>query len=344
MNSINSELAVRITDPSASWGGPEEWRLHTPAPTRILFVASTGGHLAQLVRIADKLDVHPDSVWVTFESEQSRSLLCGRNTVFVPYVAPRALGAVMRTFCLTYAALRDVPFDLCVSTGAAVALGVLPWARARAIPCAYVESVSRTQGPSFTGKVVDRLGLAATFAQHAGWAGERHWRLHSSVLEAYATQRRDTRPAGPPALFVSLGTIEPYRFDRLVDTLLDSGTVDETTVWQLGATQRTDLPGAVHRLVAASAFDGFCRAADVVVTHAGVGTILRLFEIGLHPVVVPRRRAWKEHVDDHQLQIADLLERTGVATVCDASQLTAEVIDAARALRVVPARHPAERA
>jgi UDP-N-acetylglucosamine transferase subunit ALG13 len=342
MNGTLSELAVQVTGPSAS-SGRAEWRLHTPGPTRILFVASTGGHLAQLVRIADQLDVHPDSAWVTFDSEQSRSLLRGRNTVFVPYVAPRAYGAVLHAFCRTYVALHSVPFDMCVSTGAAVALGVLPWARARAIPCVYVESVSRTEGPSLTGKIVDRLRLAATFSQHGCWAGERTWRLHSSVLGSYVTQPRATGSAGPPAVFVSLGTIAPYRFDRLVDTLLRSGTVDESTVWQLGTTQRSDLPGTVHRLVTATEFDRYCRAADVVVTHAGVGTILRLFEMGLHPIVVPRRREWREHVDDHQLQIADLLYRTGAATVCDADRLTPEVVDAARALCVVPRRRTGER-
>lgn len=344
MRNTAPELAVRVTDPAgpSNGNGPAEWHLHTPQPTRILFVASTGGHLAQLVRIADRLDVHPDSVWVTFESEQSRSLLWGRNVVSVPYVAPRDFRGMLRTLCLTYPAFRDTPFDLCVSTGAAVALGVLPWAKARSIPCAYVESVSRTDGPSLTGKLVDRLGLAATFSQHAYWAGDHHWRLHTSVLGAYRSERRsvDHRP-GTPRLFVSLGTIEPYRFDRLVDTLLQSGAVDETTVWQLGTTQRNDLPGTVHEFVTATEFDRFCREADVVVAHAGVGTILQLLEMGVHPVVVPRRRQWKEHVDDHQLQIAALLTQTGTATVCDAGDVTPDVIDTARAQCVAPRRHPA---
>ena len=49
------------------------------------------------------------------------------------------------------------------------------------------------------------------------------------------------------------------------------------------------------------------READVVVAHAGVGTALAALEVGKCPVLVPRRLAHGEHVDDHQVQIASEL-------------------------------------
>lgn len=62
-----------------------------PIPGRQLLVASTGGHLAQIVKWAPRIGAAEDSLWVTFESPQSESLLDGRRVLKVPYVAPGTL-------------------------------------------------------------------------------------------------------------------------------------------------------------------------------------------------------------------------------------------------------------
>jgi len=56
------------------------------------------------------------------------------------------------------------------------------------------------------------------------------------------------------------------------------------------------------------------RAADVVVTHAGVATIVDAVRAGHRPIVVARRHHLGEHVDDHQLQIVAALEELGMVT------------------------------
>jgi UDP-N-acetylglucosamine transferase subunit ALG13 len=53
------------------------------------------------------------------------------------------------------------------------------------------------------------------------------------------------------------------------------------------------------------------RDADAVITHAGVGSILCAVREGHVPLVVPRRRDLREHVDDHQVELARALERHG---------------------------------
>jgi UDP-N-acetylglucosamine--N-acetylmuramyl-(pentapeptide) pyrophosphoryl-undecaprenol N-acetylglucosamine transferase len=129
-------------------------------------------------------------------------------------------------------------------------------------------------------------------------------------------------------VFVTLGTIKPYRFDRLVELMLDSGEANVETAWQLGVTDRTDLPGRATEQMEAADFGAAARSADVVITHAGVGTILGLLEMGVYPIVVPRRSHLSEHVDDHQLQICDLLKETGVARVLEEDEaITTELLD-----------------
>lgn len=296
---------------------------------KYLFVASTGGHLAQLVRLSAAMDASDDSLWLTFESPQSTALLAGRRVEYVPYVRPRDWKGVARTARVASRLLKAEHFDEVVSTGAAVALGAFPPAVVRRVPRRYIESVSRVEGPSLTGRIVHGARLAPTFTQHAGWSSRR-WPTHPSVLSQFEPVTR----AGTdrPSLFVTLGTIRPYRFDTLVDAVLASGLADERTVWQLGETSRDGLPGRAVEQLRGEEFDQLARDSDVVITHAGVGTILALLEMGIHPVVVPRRAARGEHVDDHQLQIARLVDDLGVASSRESPALDADAIRGASRL------------
>ena len=45
-------------------------------------------------------------------------------------------------------------------------------------------------------------------------------------------------------------------------------------------------------------------AADVVISHSGVGSALTALRCGKRPILVPREAAHGEHVDDHQRQVA----------------------------------------
>jgi beta-1,4-N-acetylglucosaminyltransferase len=51
--------------------------------------------------------------------------------------------------------------------------------------------------------------------------------------------------------------------------------------------------------------------ADVVVCHAGAGSILCALRAGHTPVVVPRLKRYGETVDDHQLELARALAGEG---------------------------------
>ncbi|WP_448625855.1 glycosyltransferase [Geodermatophilus sp. URMC 64] len=222
-----------------------------------------------------------------------------------------------------------------VSTGAGVALSAFLAARSLRIPAHYVESIARFDGPSMTGRIVAGLRLARLYTPHVEWATDR-WLPYPSLLSGWEVlpSRAPASPDARPRLFVSLGTIHPYRFDSLVDAVLATGLADERTVWQLGATTRDDLPGQVMSTMTSDEFEARCRAADVVITHAGVGTAITLFEAGHFPVVVPRRAGRREHVDDHQQQIARLLARQGMAAVAEVEDVTASVVLGAAAKQV----------
>lgn len=294
--------------------------IYSPTPSKLLLVASTGGHLAQLVKFSRFWNLSDDSLWVTFDSPQSRSLLAGRRVQFVEYVPPRGVREALTAARKVDRIVANERFDWAVSTGAALALGILPAVKRRGLPSTYIESVSRVAGPSLTGRLLSLSRIPDLRCQHS-WA-EGRWKPFPSVLSHFEPVPTQREISSQPKVFITLGTIRPYRFDALVDSVLASGLATERTVWQLGETRRDGLPGSVHEQMSAADFKAAALQADVVVTHAGVGTILELLEWGIHPVVVRRISARKEHVDDHQKQIASLVQELGVATVVDALELT----------------------
>ncbi len=300
------------------------------AAPKYLFVASTGGHLAQLLRFSNTFEHSPESLWITFDTAQSRSILQGKRVEYVPYVASRDVKGVVGAARIAKRLLSSESFDLVVSTGAGLALAVLPQARLRGIPTRYIESVSRLDGPSMTGKILALTRSADLYTQHPSWSSSA-WKSHPSVLASFERVPR-TKPQ-TRKLFVTLGTIKKYRFDRLVDAVAKSGA-EEGTTWQLGQTHRNDLRGDVNLDMSADSFTLAAAQADVVITHAGVGTILQLLEMGIYPIVVPRSRSYLEHVDDHQWQIARLCKELQIAEVVAPDNLNVDTIEYASGFSV----------
>lgn len=318
--------------------GQAELRPESPIPElsgrRAVLVASTGGHLAQLVQLVTRLDLHEDPLWITFEHPQSLSLLRGARVAYVPYVASRDYVGLARVLPRVRSILRHEDFDACVSTGAAIALAALPQSRLMGKEAHYIESVSRFDGPSFSGRMLSHLPGVKLYTQHAAWA-DKNWSFRFSILQSY--EPRAVTPswiADRPKVFVTLGTIRPFRFDALVDRLLSVLPPGAEVVWQLGETSRDHLPGTVITTMPTEEFDRLVTESDVVVSHSGVGSTLRILELGKSPVLVPRRASRGEHVDDHQAQVADRLSALGLVTKAEVPQLTMEHLLAAHSTSI----------
>jgi beta-1,4-N-acetylglucosaminyltransferase len=55
----------------------------------------------------------------------------------------------------------------------------------------------------------------------------------------------------------------------------------------------------------------YIQKSDLVVSHAGMGTIILCKEYRVPIIIFPRREKYKEHVNDHQMEIAQVLEERG---------------------------------
>ena len=116
-------------------------------------------------------------------------------------------------------------------------------------------------------------------------------------------------------IFVTVGT-STFPFDRLLHGVDQLGLEEELVV-QYGASAVVPRAGVTEQYMPYANVLDHMRHARAVIAHAGAGSILTALYAGRHPIVVPRRRAFAEAVDDHQFELAAQLARKGVVTMVD---------------------------
>lgn len=73
-------------------------------------------------------------------------------------------------------------------------------------------------------------------------------------------------------------------------------------------------------------------AATVVVTHGGPSLLLELVDSGRVPIVMPRERSFREHVDDHQVEFAEFLAARGLVIVVRSAEELRQALEDYRRL------------
>jgi UDP-N-acetylglucosamine transferase subunit ALG13 len=121
-------------------------------------------------------------------------------------------------------------------------------------------------------------------------------------------------------IFVTVGThTDP--FDRLVRGAEQLAQAGHTVVLQRGPSTVETPNCEVHDYLSPREMARLVRDADILVTHGGPASFLGAPGV---PIVVPRRHAMGEHVDDHQVKfVAHISHRAHV--VSDPADLVAAV-------------------
>jgi UDP-N-acetylglucosamine:LPS N-acetylglucosamine transferase len=289
--------------------------------------------------LESRIPIEAPRRWLTFDTPQSRSLLAGEDVTYIPHVGPRDYRGLLKNLPHASQLLRKSSTAAVVSTGSGVALAYLSVSALRGIPTCYVESATRVDGPSLTGRALAQVRGVQLFTQHESWAGEP-WRYVGSVFEGFESiPRAAANTRGIRRLVVSLGTIRSYEFRRLVMRILDVVPADVEVVWQTGSTRVNDLPIEARAEMPYHELVSEMTAADAVVAHAGTGIALSAFKLGICPLLVPRRAAFNEHVDDHQMQTAKVLGDAGLAIVRQVEQLSWDDLRLAADRAVVQRSH-----
>ena len=119
-------------------------------------------------------------------------------------------------------------------------------------------------------------------------------------------------------IFVTLGS-QKFQFDRLLqklDELVEKGVISEEITAQIGASTYLPKHFPYVRFMDREQFADTMDACDIVVTHGGTGVIITAVKKGKKVIAVPRLAKYKEHVDDHQLQLLHQFDELQIICAC----------------------------
>lgn len=106
-------------------------------------------------------------------------------------------------------------------------------------------------------------------------------------------------------IFVTLGS-QKFQFNRLlteIDRLISTGVIQEEVFAQIGYSNYCPENFRYKKFIDRDEFNKVMSECDIVITHGGTGAIINAVKKEKKVIAIPRLSKYKEHVDDHQMQI-----------------------------------------
>lgn len=130
-------------------------------------------------------------------------------------------------------------------------------------------------------------------------------------------------------IFVIVGS-QKFPFERLIremDRLVEKGVIQDEVVAQIGVSTYEPQHMKWQRFMDKDSFDHHIENCNLLVTHAGEGSIMTGLLKKKRVIAVPRYEKLGEHVSDHQLEIARALEKQNcIINVEDIADLEQNVV------------------
>lgn len=115
-------------------------------------------------------------------------------------------------------------------------------------------------------------------------------------------------------IFITLGS-QKFQFDRLLEAV-DGLDINEDIFAQIGYSGYKPKNYKYKNFLDKEEFDKAMDKANVVITHGGTGAIINAVKKGKRVIAVPRLAKYKEHVDDHQLQLVRQFKNLDLICEC----------------------------
>lgn len=139
-------------------------------------------------------------------------------------------------------------------------------------------------------------------------------------------------------IFVTVGTHE-QPFNRLiqkVDELVRDGKIKEKVFMQIGFSTYIPRYCKWSKVIGYDEMTKYMQEADVIITHGGPATYMQVLQWGKQPIVVPRQAKYKEHVNDHQLDVTKQIQGKGYPVIiCNSVDELLENIQKVKKVRPV---------
>ena len=114
-------------------------------------------------------------------------------------------------------------------------------------------------------------------------------------------------------ILVTLGT-QDNSFERLlkkIECLIKTGIIQEKVIVQAGNTKFESEKMKIIDFVSQKELEEYINKASYIITHGGVGSITEALRQNKKIIAVPRKKEYKEHVNNHQMQIVENFNKQG---------------------------------
>lgn len=116
---------------------------------------------------------------------------------------------------------------------------------------------------------------------------------------------------GRNMIFVTVGTHE-QQFDRLIsciDQLKKEGKITERVLIQTGYSKYVPQYCEWQQFFTYDEMLDNVAKARIVITHGGPSSFIMPLQVGKTPIVVPRRKKFGEHVNNHQVEFCNAVAK-----------------------------------
>ena len=296
---------------------------------RVCLICAPGGHLTELMRIREAFEGCELSL-ITYE-EGFLSLQEGIDKMYTFknfYINRMNSGQIASWLIMIRQMLSllkggififaDRKPDVVLSTGSEIAIPFMYLGKLLGKRIVFIESLCRIKGLSATANIISPV-TDILLVQWKNLEGLRQKaRFEGNIL-------------GPPIIDESnreeedfiLVTVGTAPFPRLVE-MMDkyAGDTGRRVIIHLARTQFVPKHAKYFTFVEKNEYDAYFRKAKVIITHGGVGTILSALENGKPTIIVPRLKEFGEHLDNNQLEIAEMIEgEPNVRVVRDVNEI-----------------------
>lgn len=114
-------------------------------------------------------------------------------------------------------------------------------------------------------------------------------------------------------IFVTVGT-HNQSFERLIRKMDEiAAKINEKVIMQIGHTDYEPENTKWFKFIDIDEIMNFYKSADVIVSHAGAGTLLDALSFEKPIIAVPRMKKFGEHIDNQQIELAEALDSSNKA-------------------------------
>ena len=119
-------------------------------------------------------------------------------------------------------------------------------------------------------------------------------------------------------IFVTVGS-QKFQFNRLleeIDRLIENKIIKEDVFAQIGVSDYMPKNYKYTKFLTREEFNRYLNNSDMIITHAGTGVIVNAIKLKKKVIAIPRLLKYKEHVDDHQIQLIDEFQELNFIEPC----------------------------